>query len=226
MSRRRAQTLPCAAWLMMVLAGAGALPPLLAAAALLRAAEPAAAMAAEVSRPPAEISPTIYVGGIQDLRLDGGGQSKCGLLVERAAAYGAFRRAQFLVSQLWWDSGPRNPPPGWTGCDNYTLSTYYCFGRFNATELEHWSYHRNEKTGQGVPALLPELCCWQRPPNIGLHPPSPPHPAASSPVALPALPALGLQRSQSLRGRLPSSAPCWGPACSGRWAWGWRWPSM
>lgn len=31
--------------------------------------------------------------------------------------------AQFLVSALWWDSGPAHPPPGWRGCDNYTLSS-------------------------------------------------------------------------------------------------------
>lgn len=29
--------------------------------------------------------------------------------------------------QLWHDSGPLDPPPGWDGCAHYTLSTYYCF---------------------------------------------------------------------------------------------------
>lgn len=30
-------------------------------------------------------------------------------------------QAQFLVSTLWWDSGPVDPPPGWPGCEHYTL---------------------------------------------------------------------------------------------------------
>ncbi|PSC70429.1 acetyltransferase, partial [Micractinium conductrix] len=71
----------------------------------------------------AEISPTIYLGGIGDLRRDGGGASKCEKQVDAAVSYGMFQRAQFLVSALWWDSGPAAPPPGWTGCKNYTLST-------------------------------------------------------------------------------------------------------
>ncbi len=27
------------------------------------------------------------------------------------------------LAVLWWDSGPRDPPTGWDGCDNYTLSS-------------------------------------------------------------------------------------------------------
>ncbi|PRW45181.1 hypothetical protein C2E21_6228 [Chlorella sorokiniana] len=88
----------------------------------------------------AEIGPTIYIGGIQDLQLDGSGVSKCNRLVDSALSYGSFSNAQFLVSVLWWDSGPRDPPPGWDGCDNYTLSTYYCFGRFNSTSVEYYAY--------------------------------------------------------------------------------------
>lgn len=72
-----------------------------------------------------QISPTIYVSGIQDLLPDASGSSKCSALVDRAASYSTFGQAQFLLSHLWWDSGPADPPPGWDGCANYTLSTYY-----------------------------------------------------------------------------------------------------
>ncbi len=67
----------------------------------------------------------VYIGGIQDLRPDSTGASKCSRLVDAAATYGAstFKRAQFLVSVLWWDSGPRDPPAGYNGCQNYTLSS-------------------------------------------------------------------------------------------------------
>jgi hypothetical protein len=80
---------------------------------------------------PPPISPTVYVSGMQDLRLDGSGASKCTRLVEAAAAYGFFTQAQFLVSILWWDSGP----PDTVDCSSYTFSTPYCFSRFNATEI-------------------------------------------------------------------------------------------
>ena len=67
----------------------------------------------------------VYIGGIQDLRPDSTGASKCSRLVDAAVSYGhgVFQRAQFLVSVLWWDSGPRDPPSGYTGCQNYTLSS-------------------------------------------------------------------------------------------------------
>jgi hypothetical protein len=67
----------------------------------------------------------VFVGGIQDLLPDASGSSKCSALMEQVASYGAFSQAQLLLSHLWWDSGPADPPPGWSGCDNYTLSTYY-----------------------------------------------------------------------------------------------------
>ena len=69
------------------------------------------------------MSATVYVGGLPDLRPGPGGASRCSVLVDRAAA-GAFgmRRLQFLVSVWWVDTGPRNPPPGWSGCDHYTFS--------------------------------------------------------------------------------------------------------
>eukprot|EP00887_Chlorella_sp_A99_P004275 scaffold15.g4275.t1 len=89
---------------------------------------------------------TVYVGGTQDLRVDPStGQSKCSLLVDSAAdgRFG-FTRLQFLVSQSWVDSGPRHPPPGWAGCANYTLSDYYCFSRFNSTEVVFYSYGRDD----------------------------------------------------------------------------------
>lgn len=34
-----------------------------------------------------------------------------------------------LATVLWWDSGPRDPPPGWDGCDNYTLSSEHMLMR-------------------------------------------------------------------------------------------------
>lgn len=81
-----------------------------------------------VPTPPASLSPCtcqVYIGGIQDLRPDSTGASKCSRLVDAAVSYGhgVFQRAQFLVSVLWWDSGPRDPPSGYTGCQNYTLSS-------------------------------------------------------------------------------------------------------
>ncbi|KAI7835519.1 hypothetical protein COHA_010593 [Chlorella ohadii] len=116
----------------------------MAAAALTLALLAALASCRPVEATIAEIGPTIYIGGIQDLQLDGSGVSKCNRLVDAALSYGAFSNAQFLVSVLWWDSGPRDPPPGWDGCDKYTLSTYYCFSRFNSTSIEYYSYGLDE----------------------------------------------------------------------------------
>ena len=98
----------------------------------------------------------VYVGGIQDLKLDSSGASKCSCLVDGVAGYQAFTRAQFLVSQLWWDSGPRDPPPGWAGCDDYELSS----------EAGAW---RGGGGSRGVtaapvphlPRLLLSLALWQ-----------------------------------------------------------------
>lgn len=70
----------------------------------------------------AEIGPTIYIGGVQDLRPGYASPSKCSQLVDAAAEY-SFRRVQVLVSVLWWDVGPLDPPPGYSGCENYTLSS-------------------------------------------------------------------------------------------------------
>ncbi|KAL4423381.1 hypothetical protein ABPG77_004312 [Micractinium sp. CCAP 211/92] len=127
-----------------------------------------------------EISPTVYIGGIQDLRPDSTGPSKCSRLVDAAATYGAstFKRAQFLVSVLWWDSGPRDPPAGYNGCQNYTLSTYYCFSRFNATSLLWWSYHRDPATGTAAPVAQADIdefrglltACLQHAVDQGLQP--------------------------------------------------------
>lgn len=98
-----------------------------------------------------EMSATIYVGGLPDLRPGPGGASRCSALVDRAAA-GAYgmQRLQFLVSVWWVDTGPRNPPPGWSGCDHYSFSDYYCFNRFNSTSVDYWSYERGAG-GKPVP---------------------------------------------------------------------------
>ena len=47
---------------------------------------------------PTVLPAQIYIGGIQDLQLDGSGISKCNRLVDAALSYGAFSNAQFLVS--------------------------------------------------------------------------------------------------------------------------------
>lgn len=52
----------------------------------------------------AEISPTVYVGGVQDLRPDGQGRSKCSRQVDAAMTFRgaagepAFSRVQLLLS--------------------------------------------------------------------------------------------------------------------------------
>ena len=67
----------------------------------------------------------MFVGGLEDLmvELQTTNRSKCSWLVDRAyeGEYG-FTKLSFLVSQDWVDVGPLNPPPGWPGCDNYTMS--------------------------------------------------------------------------------------------------------
>lgn len=103
-------------------------PRTLAVAAVLSAAALTAAASAAAQSPPgepAQIGPTVYVGGVQDLRPGwGGAPSKCDRLVDAALGYGgAFSQAQFLVSTLWWDAGPLDPPPAWAGCQNYTLGS-------------------------------------------------------------------------------------------------------
>ncbi|KAI3426387.1 hypothetical protein D9Q98_008758 [Chlorella vulgaris] len=114
----------------------------------------ASALPPSLTYQPPPISPTVYVSGMQDLRLDGSGASKCTRLVEAAAAYGFFTQAQFLVSILWWDSGP----PDTVDCSNYTFSTPYCFSRFNATEILYWSYgDRDPATNAAIPVTQDQV---------------------------------------------------------------------
>jgi hypothetical protein len=50
---------------------------------------------------------------------------------------------QFAVTFFWDDIGPLNPPEGFDySCKNADLGSYYCYNRFNATEVSHWCFHR------------------------------------------------------------------------------------
>ena len=89
----------------------------------------------------------MFVGGLEDLmvELQTTNRSKCSWLVDRAyeGEYG-FTKLSFLVSQDWVDVGPLTPPPGWPGCDNYTMS-----GAGGGVQQRRACWHAPARAGGG-----------------------------------------------------------------------------
>ena len=101
----------------------------------------------------AQFGGSIFLGGPWDWEEGGGGggqqNSRCFQMVDRLAEYPNIRLVQFVPTFYWWDNGPAQPlPPNFdASCRNSTLSSYYCYSRFNATTMGHWCYTR---TGDGA----------------------------------------------------------------------------
>jgi hypothetical protein len=94
---------------------------------------------------PAQFGGTVFVGGWWDLRegIDGDNTpSRCEAALDNARTAGV-QRLQFSPTFFWQDTGPIDPPEGFDPlCRGSDLSSYYCYNRFNATNVEHFCYHR------------------------------------------------------------------------------------
>jgi len=55
-------------------------------------------------------------------------------------------KVQFVPTFYWLDKGPKEPfPDGFDpSCQNADLSSYYCYSRFNSTEIQHWCYLKQQ----------------------------------------------------------------------------------
>ncbi len=93
----------------------------------------------------AQFGGTVFLGGEWDWlpNIDGEGtKSRCEQGLDRLASHG-MSRVQFAVTFFWDDIGPLNPPEGFDySCTNADLSSYYCYNRFNSTEVSHWCFQR------------------------------------------------------------------------------------
>ena len=68
-------------------------------------------------------------------------------MVERVLKYPYIKNIQFVPTFFWYDKGPLDPPEDFDpSCDpsKIDLGSYYCYNRFNATEVEYWCYQRSE----------------------------------------------------------------------------------
>jgi hypothetical protein len=67
-------------------------------------------------------------------------------MVDRVLTYKNIKFIQFIPTLYWWDIGPFKPyPEGFDpSCTNANLSSYYCYSRFNATEVDHWCFVRKD----------------------------------------------------------------------------------
>jgi hypothetical protein len=65
-------------------------------------------------------------------------------MVDRVVSYKNIKHIQFVPTLYWWDKGPAKPyPEGFDpSCAGADLSTYYSYSRFNATEVYHWCFVR------------------------------------------------------------------------------------
>jgi hypothetical protein len=88
----------------------------------------------------AEFGASIFLSGPWDWEFNGN-TSRCTDMVDRIDKYN-IHFVQSVPTFYWWDLGPLDPPPGFNNCTSYNLSDYYCFGRFNATKVDHWCYNR------------------------------------------------------------------------------------
>ena len=98
-----------------------------------------------------QIGATVFLGGWWDLEpdVDGPGtESRCIRSLEHLYELGGINKVQFTPTFFWDDVGPLNAPRGFDpSCQGSDLSTYYCYNRFNATEVNHFCYFRDFGAG-------------------------------------------------------------------------------
>lgn len=102
--------------------------------------------AGAMKMPMAEFGASVYLGGPWDWEIKDGGKSRCTEMIDRVVK-NEIHYVQFVPTFYWWDQGPdlSKAPPGFDpSCTNYTLSTYYCYSRFNVTEVAWWCYTRKD----------------------------------------------------------------------------------
>lgn len=95
----------------------------------------------------AQFGASIFLGGPWDYEIDQStGTSRCLDMVDRVVSYENILYVQFIPTLYWVDTGPLQPyPEGFDpSCRGADLSTYYCYSRFNATEVDHWCFVRED----------------------------------------------------------------------------------
>ena len=108
--------------------------------------------ASTTTSPPkiAQFGASIFLGGPGDYEIDPStNRSQCFGMVDRVVQYKNINYVQFVPTLYWYDTGPNKPyptPDFDPSCKGADLSTYYCFSRFNVTEVDHWCMGRSEGT--------------------------------------------------------------------------------
>ncbi|KDD73735.1 hypothetical protein H632_c1882p0, partial [Helicosporidium sp. ATCC 50920] len=95
---------------------------------------------------PAEISSSVFLAGDWDyMDWYNSGNSTCIQMVEKISCNNV-KAVQFIPTFYWMDKGAIDAPAGFDPTCSGPNATdgYYCYNRFNATEVDYWCYKKNQ----------------------------------------------------------------------------------